>query len=140
MRAWASGLAASLGSLSGEELALVLAVGLVLGTSPVYGVPTLLCLAAALALRMNAAALQVVNQLVWPLQVALLVPFARAGWRIHVSPAAPGAWRLCALAFETITGWLFISVPAGILLYLTLLLAMRLVRCSWFQGLMTPAR
>ena len=40
-----------------QDLALVVAIGCVLGTFPVYGVPTLLCIIAARALRVNAVAL-----------------------------------------------------------------------------------
>src|ERR1700674_5443840 len=54
-----------------------LAVGLVLGTFPVYGCPTLLCVLASLVLRVNLPALQVVNQLTLPLQIAMLMPLAR---------------------------------------------------------------
>ena len=73
-------------------MALLVAVGLVLGTFPVYGLPTLLCAAAAVLLRLNAAGLQLVNQLSTPLQLALLLPLARIGWRISLAPHAP--WPL----------------------------------------------
>ena len=54
-----------------DDIPLVLAVGFVLGTFPVYGIPTLLCVAAARALRLNPAALLAVNQLATPIQLAL---------------------------------------------------------------------
>jgi len=139
VRSIASRLAAAADGLSGEELALILAMGLVLGTFPVFGCPTILCVIAALALRLNVAALQLVNQLTSPLQLALLVPFARAGWRIPVSPAAPVPWRLGAVALEAITGWCFVCVPLGILLYFSLLLVLRRRRSLWCNGLVSPA-
>lgn len=75
-------LAASLGGLSAEEAALILAVGLVLGMFPIYSIPTLLCALASFTLRLNFAAVQLVNQLATPLQLAILAPFARLGARI----------------------------------------------------------
>ena len=77
MRTISLRLAPSIRDLSAENIALILAVGLVLGTFPVYGCPTLLCVLASLVLRVNFPALQVVNQLTLPLQIAMLVPLAR---------------------------------------------------------------
>jgi len=56
-------LSAALDGLAPETVALVLTLGLVLGTFPVFGCPTVLCAVAALALRLNVPALQLVNQL-----------------------------------------------------------------------------
>ena len=112
--------AASLQGLSGDSIAITLAVGVVLGTFPVYGCPTVFCLLAALLLRLNAPALQLVNQLLSPLQLALLIPFARVGERILGSPAAASGGilsRFSELALQAIAGWLCISLPLGILVY-----------------------
>ena len=140
MRMAASRVAAAVAGLSAREIALIVAIGLVLGTFPVYGCPTLFCLIAALALRLNAPALQLVNQLSSPLQLALLVPFARAGWRIPVPSAAPAMWKLGALAFRSITGWFFLALPMGILLYFSLLLFLLRTRNSCFHGFESRAR
>jgi uncharacterized protein (DUF2062 family) len=117
-----SRLAASLEGLSAEAVALILALGLVLGMFPIYGCPTILCALASLLLGVNFPALQVVNQLVTPLQLALLVPFARLGARIMNSPgsAPPFAWSLGPLALHAVAGWLCICLPLGILLYFAL--------------------
>jgi len=120
-------LAASLQGLPVDSIAIILAVGLVLGTFPVYGCPTVLCLLAALVLRLNAAALQLVNQLSSPLQLALLIPFARLGERVLRSPATASGGivsRFLELTVRAIAGWLCISVPLGILLYLVLVYAL----------------
>ena len=74
MRAPSLRLVPSFRDLSAENIALILAVGLVLGTFPVYGCATFLCVLASLVLRVNFPALQVVNQLCFPLQLALLMP------------------------------------------------------------------
>ena len=133
MRASATRLRASLQGLSGDSIAILVAVGLVLGTFPVYGCPTLLCLLAAVALRINAPALQLVNQLASPLQLALLFPFARLGERIlglrilvPTGAAAPNLMsRFGDFTVRSIAGWLCLSLPLGLLLYVALSFALR---------------
>jgi uncharacterized protein (DUF2062 family) len=62
-----------------EKIALSLACGAVLAVFPVLGSTTLLCAAAAIILRLNLPATQLVNYLMYPVQLALIVPFLRAG-------------------------------------------------------------
>jgi len=62
-----------------EKIALGLAMGIVLGVTPMVGSTTILCMVAAFLLRLNPAAIQLVNYLMMPLQLALLIPFIRAG-------------------------------------------------------------
>lgn len=138
MKAAALRLAAALQGLSGDSIAIILAVGLVLGTFPVYGCPTVFCLLAALALRLNAPALQLVNQLFSPLQLALLIPFARLGERILGSPATASCSilsRVSEFTLQAIAGWLCISLPLGILLYIALSCALRRRRRTCFHEL-----
>jgi uncharacterized protein (DUF2062 family) len=135
-------LAASVHGLSGDSMAIVLAVGLVLGTFPVYGCPTVLCLLAALVLRLNAPALQLVNQLSAPLQLALLIPFARLGERILGSPATASSSllsRFSELTLQAVAGWFCIAVPLGFLLYLALSYALRRRRPARFRQLESQA-
>jgi uncharacterized protein (DUF2062 family) len=133
-------LVTSLDGLSPETVALILAVGLVLGTFPVCGCPTLFCILAAVALRLNLPALQLVNHLTSPLQLALLVPFARLGARIVPSPpAAPAVWKLGTAALQAITGWFVLCLPLGILLYALLACLLRL-RPGRVQHLVAPMR
>jgi len=135
-------LAASLQSTSGDSIAIILAVGLVLGTFPVYGCPTVFCLLAAVALRLNAPALQLVNQLSSPLQLALLIPFARLGERIIASPSTAShsiLSRFSEFTIHAITGWLCISVPLGILLYFAVSQTLRRRETARFHQLESPA-
>ncbi len=72
--------------VSPEKIALTVALGISLGTVPVLGSTSLLCTLAALRLRLNLPAILAVNWLVYPLQIALLVPFLRAGaWLFRVN-------------------------------------------------------
>ena len=59
------------------SLAVVLAV--LIGIIPLLGATTVLCILAASVLRLNHAVMQAVNYLVYPLQIALLPVFLRAG-------------------------------------------------------------
>jgi len=69
-----------------EKIALSVAFALVLGVFPALGWTTLLCLIVAVRLRLNVPAMQLVNYLVYPLQLLLLVPFIRAGEILFRAP------------------------------------------------------
>ena len=96
-----------------EKLALSLALGFALGICPLIGIPTILGGLAAVILRVNFPALQLVNYLVYPLQILLIWPFARLG-RILFG-AAPGFW---AMTVHTAAAWACFALPAGVLAYL----------------------
>lgn len=72
-----------------EKIALSIALGVALGVFPLVGATTILCALAALLLRLNLPAIQIVNYFVYPLQVALLLPFCRAGEWLFGAPRLP---------------------------------------------------
>ncbi len=73
--------------LTPERLALCIALGIALGTVPALGTTTLLCTLAAFLFRLNLPAVQLANFMVYPLQLALLIPFIRAGeWLFGAKP------------------------------------------------------
>ena len=138
MKAAALRLVASVQGLSGDSIAIILAIGIVLGTFPMYGVPTVFCVLAARVLRLNAPALQLVNQLVSPLRLALLIPFARLGERILGAPGAASHGilsRFSEFTIQAITGWFCISLPIGILLCIALPYTLRRRRRAGFNEL-----
>ncbi|MGA3236640.1 MAG: DUF2062 domain-containing protein [Bryobacteraceae bacterium] len=124
----------SLEGVTAETLALSVGLALVLGVFPMYGCPTLLCAAAAIVLRLNLPAMQLVNALTTPLQLALLIPFHRLGNLLLPGAGAADsrvpagvhseAWRfldgIWTLAVHAIAGWFCICAPLSILLYLSL--------------------
>jgi len=69
-----------------EKIALSLAIGICLGVFPVIGSTTILCTLAAIVFRLNLTAIQLVNYFVYPLQLALLIPFIRFGEVLFRSP------------------------------------------------------
>jgi uncharacterized protein (DUF2062 family) len=121
-----------------ESIALCVAVGLVLGVCPVYGFPTVFCALAAILLRVNLPAVQLVNYLAFPLQLTLLVPFIRlGGWLfrgdrgsavIHGSYAWQAVYGLVTSGVHAIVAWFCVCVPAGLLLYVFLVCVLRRYR------------
>jgi len=90
-----------------EKIALTIALGLVLGSFPILGSTTLLCGLAALWLRLNQPIIQLVNYVSYPLQLALLIPFYRAGEMLFRQPPTPLS---IPLMFERFTAdfWQFL--------------------------------
>jgi uncharacterized protein (DUF2062 family) len=72
---------------SPEKLAWSIAAGLLIGINPVLGSTTILCLALAFVFRLNVAASQIGNHVVYPLELLLVIPFIHAASRIfHTAP------------------------------------------------------
>jgi hypothetical protein len=70
-----------------EKLAWSVAVGLLIGINPILGSTTILCLALAFVFRLNVAASQLGNHIVYPLQLILIIPFIRVASRVfHTAP------------------------------------------------------
>jgi len=65
-----------------EKIALTLALGCALSIFPILGATTILCGIAAIAFRLNQPLIQIINYLAYPVQLALLIPFYRAGERL----------------------------------------------------------
>ncbi|ALW86830.1 hypothetical protein AUC43_18145 [Hymenobacter sedentarius] len=65
--------------LSPEKLALTVGLGAAVGLVPALGITTVLSAAIALRLRLNVAAMQLATHLMTAFQLALLIPFLRAG-------------------------------------------------------------
>ena len=72
---------------SPERMAWSITVGFLIGINPLLGSTTILCLAVAWIFRLNIAASQVGNHLVYPLQLLLFLPFLHLGTRVfHTQP------------------------------------------------------
>jgi uncharacterized protein (DUF2062 family) len=97
-----------------EKIALSVALGAALGVFPALGWSTALCAIAAILLRLNLPAIQLVNYFVYPAQIALLVPFFQWGEKLFRAPHFPisvpqiyslfhaGAWTAIELLWTTI--------------------------------------
>src|SRR5258708_22123554 len=72
---------------STEKLAWSIAAGRLIGLNPILGSTTVLCPALAFVFRLNVAASQLGNHIVYPLQLILVIPFIRAASRVfHTAP------------------------------------------------------
>jgi uncharacterized protein (DUF2062 family) len=126
-----------------ERLALSIALGATLGVFPALGLTTTMCAIVALVFRLNLPAIQLVNYFVYPLQIALLIPFFRLGEKLFRAPHLPlsvpqiyamihtsvtGAVRaLWTTTWHAIVGWCLTAPLAALVLYLTLVPALRRV-------------
>lgn len=72
-----------------EKLALSVALGGTVAIVPVLGISTVICAALALWLRLNMAAIQLVNYLLTPAQLLLIIPFLRFGEKLAGAPKYP---------------------------------------------------
>ena len=124
-----------------EKIALSIVFGVTLGVFPVLGSTTALCAVAALVFRLNLPAIQIVNYFVYPLQIALLIPFFRLGEKLFGAPHLPlsvpqiyamihasasGSIRaLWTTTWHAIVVWGFLAPIAGIVLYLALVPLLR---------------
>jgi uncharacterized protein (DUF2062 family) len=134
-----------------EKIALSIALGAALGVIPVLGWSTTLCALAAIVLRLNLPAIQIVNYFVYPAQIALLVPFFRWGEKLFRAPHFPisvpqiyklfhaGAWIAIKLLWTTIwhgiVVWgMFAPVFVGLLYPILVPLLRRAIRMEAIQS------
>lgn len=116
--------------ISPRRLALTLALGFTIGCVPVVGIPTLVCVVLALALRLNLPAIQAANYVALPFQLLLIAPFLRLGAHFSgfgVSPVSSTgsllklpllqiAFHMGGMAGQALLGWLVVAIPAAALL------------------------
>jgi uncharacterized protein (DUF2062 family) len=84
-----------------RKLAWSIAAGLLIGVNPVIGTTTIFCLAAALSFRLNVIASQLANHAMFPLELALVIPFIRVSSCIFYTSAMPLSPRLFLMAVRT---------------------------------------
>lgn len=69
-----------------HRIALAIAFGITLGFFPVPGTPTLVSLAVGVALRLNQPVLQVFREITYPLHLATMLLFVKAGEKLFGVP------------------------------------------------------
>lgn len=72
-----------------DRIALTLALGVLCGVFPFLGFTTALCAVVAAALRLNQPIIHVVNQLLWPVQLAGIPLFVALGQKLYGAPPVP---------------------------------------------------
>jgi uncharacterized protein (DUF2062 family) len=119
--------------LAPRELALCLSLGTGVGLFPVLGVSTPLLAAIALLQRLNLAAIQLVNYLIYPLQLLLIIPFVRLGEAVTGAAPQPltvgaalelmsqGVWNAVVTLWDAIVhaaiGWALVGPLGMYILY-----------------------
>ena len=123
--------------LSPEQLALTVAVGVGVGLVPLLGAITTLATLAALRLRLNVAAMQLVSHLMTPLQLLLIIPLLRQGARLlgnaqekelslgQIRQLFAHDWRaalhlLWRAELGALALWLLAAIPLVVVLYFVL--------------------
>ena len=119
--------------LTPETMSRTIASGLLIGTIPIPGTSTLLCAALSLGFRMNLALIQLVNYLVFPLQILLFVPFYTIASKLSgkviffnaseiKAQFAGSNWQNASIDLLWLTGtsvlvWLLIMFPVSLMVY-----------------------
>jgi uncharacterized protein (DUF2062 family) len=122
--------------LTKKKLVISITLGLLGGIFPVLGTTTVLCIGLALIFRGNHAIVQLVNWLVYPLQILFLIPFLKFGSDIFGGPEFNLSINQVISAFQTgffkglemigmahfygVIAWLIVSIPIGLILLLLL--------------------
>jgi len=144
LRARLAGVLAAMGQgHTPEKIALSVALGVTLGLFPIFGTTTLLCVGAAVALRLNHPAIQITNQIMYLVQIPLIVVFIRMGESmLGVAPSPFSAAtmlaelrahpvslleRFGAAGLHGILGWAMVAPVVVALTYAALLPIVRTV-------------
>jgi hypothetical protein len=117
-----------------RDLALALALGVTLGTFPVIGATSMLCVAASVLLRLNLPTIQSVNWAVSPLQLTLLIPLFKLGSVLFGGATVTVSLTTLIAMMQTnligtireflivtvhgIGAWVLVAVPAAAFVYL----------------------
>ena len=119
--------------LTPKELALSIAAGSAVGVFPILGTTTILSVLLAVRFRLNIPVMQLTNQLVFSLQLALFIPFMRLGeWiygaeALRLSPREvrqvflhsplQGTTSLAQSVAHAVTGWALVVPPTVYVVY-----------------------
>lgn len=115
-----------------RKLAQSLTWGGLIGIFPILGTSTAVCGIAAVAFKLNHIAIQLLNWLVYPLQLVLIIPFLKLGNAMFGAEQTSltlteittmfaenflgGVERLGLLAIRGAVAWLVVAVPLSIAL------------------------
>ncbi len=133
--------------LTPKKLALTVAIGSMIGLSPLYGLTTLICIVVASLLRLNQGAIQAANYIVFPAQLLLIIPNIRTGeWLFGIEHFPLNLEDLRQLFSESWTNgllqfgksmligtafWAIIAIPLGVALYYLLIPIFRKIEARY---------
>ena len=127
-----------------ETLALSISIGIVGGAFPVLGLASYICLLLTLSLRQNIIIVQVVNWLVYPIQILLLIPFMKLGNTIFGSGDITLTFHQVVVSFQSgflngikligiislygVITWVVMAIPTLFILYSLFLFLFRSIK------------
>ncbi len=118
---------------SPSELALTLSLGAVIGIIPVLGSTTILCALVAMRLKLNLPLIQILNYLIYPLQLIFFIPFLQSAQIFYPNILLPNSieefyilittnfWEALNILWKAnliaVFSWAVISIPFGFGVY-----------------------
>lgn len=124
--------------LAPRQLALCIAIAIVVGNIPLLGVSTILCACIALICHLNMPAIQLVQAAMAPTQLLLLIPFVRLGEWISGAPRQVLSVK-AGLALLSQGVWQTIVVLRDAIFHATLAWILTAPICIYLlQRLLTP--
>ncbi|MGB3466326.1 MAG: DUF2062 domain-containing protein [Cyclobacteriaceae bacterium] len=118
--------------ISPGKLATTVAFGTVWGTFPILGTNTVICIITAIVFRLNHAAIQLVNYIVYPLQILLFIPFIKLGlwisgeqelkysfeelWEIIKTDQLEAFRTIGGVIWSGVIGWFLFAIPCFLVL------------------------
>ena len=120
--------------ISPEKLTVSLLLGIMLGLFPLIGITSFMCFLASMSFRLNHVFIQLVNYLVYPIQLLIIIPFLRLGHKLfpfsqiqEVSPSIIQTFsgsdiqfimgEFSLLLLSAIILWILIALPLAGVLY-----------------------
>ncbi len=128
-----------------QKIALTFAIGSACALFPIFGTTTILCIAAAIALKLNQPLIHLLNQLLWPVHLPVMYACIRLGETLFNAPRIsfdvvcmtelfwerPSQFihQFGATALHTIAAWCLLApISIGTIYVIALPLTRRLAR------------
>jgi len=122
--------------LTPREISLAVVISISMAIIPFLGVNTALLALIAFSLKLNFALIQSINLVLWPLQIALFIPFAKLGTLIFKNNYIPLSFEQFYLTCKTdffktlldswrtivqaLGAWIIVVTPVAVILYFIL--------------------
>jgi uncharacterized protein (DUF2062 family) len=130
--------------LAPKELAFSVSVASLIGVFPIYGSTTIILAFLALRLKLNLAIMIAISYIMTPVQILLVIPFARVGEFLFGYESIGMDLESLQIAFSegivaalyqysgrfvlAIGGWAIVSIPISIIIYIVLFQLFRAMR------------